>query len=77
MNRVTYFVQDCPICGRQLEVRLELLGRSVACPHCHGRFEARDQDNPPRDARSAPPLNLMQRADALLNMLDRTRPPSR
>lgn len=77
MNRATFFVQDCPICGRQLEVRLELLGRSAACPHCHGRFEARDGSGIGHDSRGALQVDLMERADALLHMLDRQRPSTR
>lgn len=36
----TYFVRPCPTCGRQLEVRIELLGRTVACQHCGAEFFA-------------------------------------
>jgi uncharacterized Zn finger protein (UPF0148 family) len=36
----TYFAQECPSCGRHLQVRLEYLGKSVACPHCQRQFEA-------------------------------------
>ncbi len=42
MFPATYFVQTCPICGRSLQIRLEYLGRSVACQHCHGQFTATD-----------------------------------
>jgi hypothetical protein len=58
---VTFFAQECPSCGRHLQVRLEYLGRAVACPHCERRFEAM----------LAPPLSdssedLLHRADELL-----------
>ena len=43
MSGATYFVQDCPTCGRRLEVRVEYLGRTVKCRHCNGRFEATDR----------------------------------
>ena len=39
--------QECPVCGRPLQVREEYLNREVACIHCHGRFLAglpTDQD---------------------------------
>lgn len=36
----TYFAQECPSCGRHLQVRLEYLGKSVACQHCQRRFDA-------------------------------------
>ena len=42
MFPATYFVQECPICGRNLQVRLEYLGRHVACQHCRGQFVASD-----------------------------------
>lgn len=42
MTRPTFFVQGCPTCGRRLEIRVELLGRKVACRHCQGRFIASD-----------------------------------
>ena len=42
MFSATYFVQECPICGRTLQIRLEYLGRSVACQHCNGHFVASD-----------------------------------
>lgn len=38
----TSFWQTCPVCGRPLQVAVELLGETVACSHCHGRFVARD-----------------------------------
>lgn len=36
----TYFAQECPSCGRHLQVRLEYLGKWVACQHCQRQFEA-------------------------------------
>lgn len=36
------FFQECPICGRSLQVRVELLGRFIGCPHCRGEFVASD-----------------------------------
>jgi hypothetical protein len=38
----TFFVQECPICGRNLEVRVTYLGRNVVCQHCGGSFTASD-----------------------------------
>ena len=34
MAGVTYFVQECPTCGRRLQVRVIYLGKRVACRHC-------------------------------------------
>jgi lysine biosynthesis protein LysW len=38
----TYFVQECPTCGRTLQVRVEYLGKLVRCQHCGAGFEATD-----------------------------------
>lgn len=65
MSRATYFLQDCPTCGRQLHVRVEYLGRLLVCDHCRGRFQATDPDS-----RLAPPpvtgSALMDKVDQLL-----------
>lgn len=42
MTRPTYFVQECPVCGRRLQIRVEYLGRRVACQHCQGWLTAAD-----------------------------------
>jgi hypothetical protein len=42
MPGATYFVQECPTCGRRLQIRVEYLGKRVACQHCQGRFLAID-----------------------------------
>ena len=71
MSRSTYFVQECPTCGRSLQVRVEYLGRQVVCQHCHGRFEACDPAST-----SSPPesgANLLRRADQLLEAMERRR----
>jgi hypothetical protein len=65
-----YFVQECPTCGRSLQIRVAYLGRCVVCQHCDGRFEACDPASaayPPCDSG----LSLMQRADELLETMDR------
>ncbi len=65
MSRTTYFDQECPTCGRRLQVRVEYLGRKVKCQHCRARFEAWD-----RESGTTPPgesgVRLLQRADELL-----------
>jgi hypothetical protein len=65
MFPATYFVQTCPICGRSLQVRLEYLGRSVACQHCHGSFTAIDPALLPVETFDATD-DLLSRADELL-----------
>ncbi len=42
MASAIYFVQECPTCGRRLQIRVEYLGRRVVCQHCQGRFLAVD-----------------------------------
>lgn len=36
------FWQTCPVCGRPLRVSVQLLGETVVCGHCRGRFVAAD-----------------------------------
>ncbi len=65
MSRNTYFVQECPTCGRKLEVRVQYLGKQVVCQHCNARFEAYDAST----ASYPPPtssLSLLERAEQLL-----------
>jgi hypothetical protein len=40
-NPVCYH-QNCPVCGRNLRIRVMLLGRRVYCQHCGGGFIASD-----------------------------------
>ena len=35
MAKSTYFVQECPTCGRALHVRVEYIGRALVCQHCN------------------------------------------
>lgn len=42
MPNPTYFVQECPTCGRRLQIRVEYLGKNVVCQHCRGRLTACD-----------------------------------
>lgn len=62
MNK-TYFVQQCPTCGRSLHIQVQYLGRTLTCQHCHGKVEAAEQSTAaPRES-----LALLERADELLN----------
>mgnify|MGYP001162032547 CR=1 FL=1 len=45
MANSMYFVQECPTCGRRLQIRVEYLGRSVVCQHCRGTFIAQDPES--------------------------------
>lgn len=65
MTGSTLFVQPCPTCGRNLEVRVRYLGKRVHCRHCGAEFEACDPSSsiyPPPNSR----LNLIDRAEALI-----------
>ncbi len=68
MLRFPQFVQECPVCGRPLEIRLEYLGRRVGCQHCGGRFVASDPSDPSaRPGTSELGRNrLLHRVDSLL-----------
>jgi hypothetical protein len=63
MSNVTYFVRECPTCGRRLHIRVEFLGKEVVCQHCRGRFVARDPASPlTRGSEDS----ILQRAEQLL-----------
>lgn len=65
MRGVTYFLSDCPTCGRKLQIRVEYLGKRVACRHCHAVFEAQD---PVMAARFPHSDSILERAEQLLAM---------
>lgn len=69
MRKSTYYVQECPTCGRTLEIRVEYLGREVVCQHCRGHFIATDPATlrVPDGEQSA----IMRRADELLAQASR------
>jgi len=72
MSNPVYFIQECPTCGRRLQVRVEHLGKTMVCDHCHGRFVARDPESVPRGVVPCSD-DLLRRADALLASLERQR----
>ena len=45
MPQTTYFVKECPTCGRKLQVLVEYLGREMVCNHCGGDFMAGDSQD--------------------------------
>ena len=69
MSKSTYFVQECPTCGRNLEVRVEYLGKRVVCQHCRGQFVATDAANTSFCSESG--TALLRRAEELLEMSTR------
>jgi len=64
----TYFRFGCSVCGRQLLIRVELLGKRVACGHCGRDFTAVDAAC---RAGVCPSDALLARADGLLAALRR------
>lgn len=60
-----YFVQECPTCGRSLQIRVAYLGKQVVCQHCNGRLEACDPASTAR-APEQSGSDLLRRADELL-----------
>ncbi len=62
-----YFVQECPTCGRRVNIRIEYLGRQVVCQHCRGQFIARD----PANKGGTNSEDLLQRAEVLLENVKR------
>jgi DNA-directed RNA polymerase subunit RPC12/RpoP len=72
MANATYFVQECPTCGRRLEIRVEYLGKRVVCQHCQGKLLALD----PCGARGGlgdQGSALLHRADELLKSVAQRR----
>ena len=65
MAGVVYFVQECPTCGRHLQIRVEYLGRKVVCQHCQGQLTAADPANVLSDCEASASA-LLRRADELL-----------
>lgn len=65
MPRIAYYYQDCPTCGRSLQVRVEYLGRTLCCPHCRGAFRAMDSRSA-SIASTERGVSMLDRANALL-----------
>ena len=77
MPNVTYFMQDCPTCGRKLNMRVEYLGKKVVCQHCRGSFLAWDPEGAPSGRKSQSNSSfalsgtkLMDRAQELIEMAE-------
>lgn len=66
MPRTTYFVQECPTCGRNLQVRVEYLGKRIVCQHCSSRFEACEPSSRGDQDLDCSGSGIMQRAEELL-----------
>lgn len=70
MAQTTYFVKECPTCGRKLQVRVEYLGREMVCNHCGGDFLAGDAQDvfTPSDEECSDAILL--RIDGLIDKAD-------
>jgi hypothetical protein len=64
MSNPTFFIQECPTCGRSLQIRVEYLGKTVVCQHCRGALSAVDPTM--RCDCGEGNNSLLQRADQLL-----------
>lgn len=64
MPRSVYFVQECPTCGRNLQVRVEYLGKRVVCQHCGSQFDAIQSSA--QEGLGGSSSAMMQRAEELL-----------
>jgi hypothetical protein len=76
MSTPTYFFQECPTCGRRLQIRVEYLGKRVVCRHCQGSLTAADPSNCRCDTAESG-NRLIRRADELLESVARRRPQPR
>lgn len=66
MSSKTFFVQECPTCGRPVNIRVAYLGKGVVCQHCRARFIASDPASR-RYASADSSDMLLRRIDELLN----------
>ena len=70
MSNTAMFVQECPTCGRRLQIRVEYLGKTVVCWHCRGRLVATDPASHRYPGASRTSEELLRRADELLRTAD-------
>lgn len=66
MAQTTYYFQECPTCGRHLRIRVEYLGRTMACAHCSRTFTATDRVSQYQP--SAPEGSLLERSERVLSL---------
>jgi hypothetical protein len=63
-----FFRQNCPACGRGLQVRVNYLGKPVQCQHCQADFVACQPGSPTAPSESG--LGLLARADELIKAVE-------
>ena len=61
MQAATFFQRQCPTCGRPLQIRIQLLGKSICCPHCEAEFIATACGPRPSDS------EILDRVELLLS----------
>jgi len=76
MSSFIFFVQECPTCGRRLQIKVEYLGRKVVCQHCQGTLIATDPASQ-RTGEGASGSALLRRANELLETVARNKPQPR
>jgi len=74
MPRIAHYYQDCPICGRTLRIRVEYLGRNLACQSCRGHFVASEPSTPVPAHSVVPQSHLLDRANQLLDSMQSIAP---
>jgi len=63
-----YFLGECPTCARKLEIRVELLGKRIACQHCSATHVASDAKNRPNSDQKID--QLLARAKAYVESIE-------
>ena len=46
MKEETTFIQECPVCGRPVQIESTCRGQTVTCGHCRGLFVGDPDDDP-------------------------------
>jgi DNA-directed RNA polymerase subunit RPC12/RpoP len=73
MSSTTYYIQECPTCGRNLQVRVEYLGKKVVCQHCASKFVACDPSSADYDPMESG-IGLLSKVDELIETASRVTP---
>lgn len=63
-SHATFYVQQCPTCGRRLRICVEYLGKSIQCRQCRAVFVACDPASMP--AGDEDHSHLLERVEQLL-----------
>ena len=66
MSKNMFFVQECPTCGRRLQVRVDYLGKTIACEHCRAVFAACDPASQARPPAASSSADLLARVNELI-----------